>query len=186
MKSNDRKEQTGNEIKNQKLDKKYDALMMDRNLTPNDKIQFLATNLDPLFGQDVITKNNRNHVAKGMKYSQDIEHHKIRNKRAFYDDMSYFDDSNGLLENSKYNGDWYRYLTANFPQLSNNEQKQQQDNQKTTADIIKEIENINNGNNNDKSVSSGRQKLFKEEKGKQRSHSVDKLWYNTNFDIFSV
>lgn len=173
--SNDRKAHKGNEIKSQKPDKKYDALMMDRNLTPNDKIEFLAANFYPSFGQDVAgTSKERNNIEHRLRP------HEIRKRRALYDDMSYVDDTNnGLLENSKYNGDWYRYLMANFPQLSNEEQRERQQD-KTVADIIKDVEENINGdnNNNNKSVSSGRQKLSKDEtKATQRSRSVDKLWY---------
>lgn len=163
--------ETGHEVP----DKSYDALMMDRNLTPNDKIQFLATNFDhyyPLFGQDgQQRKSNGQHMRGDRKYGWNIEHNNriTRKKRAFYDDMTYIDD-NSVFENSKYNGDWYRYLIGDFPQLDNGEQRQERKHEKMK-------ESINNGQNNDgKSVSSGRQKVFKEEKGEQRSHSVDKLW----------
>lgn len=172
---NDRKELTGHEFP----DKNYDALMMDRNLTPNDKIQFLATNFDrPFFGQNIHNKGNEQYMTR--KYGRNIEQrNKItRKKRALYDDMTYFDETNGLLENSKYNGDWYRYLMANFPQLSDVEQRQPQ---QKTANLKKSKDNISNGqNNDDESMSSRRQKNSKEEE-EQRSHSVDKLWYCTRF-----
>lgn len=115
--------------------------MMDDNLTPNDKIQFLAANFD--------------HPRPIYDHYMKIQPLMRKKRSAFYDDMTPIDDN--ILENSKYNGDWYRYLIANFPQLS------------------EEKANINNGQrNNDKSVPLGKAKNVSKE---QKSHSVEKLWY---------
>lgn len=173
----------GNEFGYSNGDKTYDDLMMDQNLTPNDKIQFLAANDPDFVTHSIVNDKNINNKVRLVNMRN-----KIRRKRGFYDDMSYFDDENLLDGNlNKYNGDWYRYVIENFPQLSSSLDKQQKQQtqvrrqQEEDKNIIKDVENINNEkkynkNKNDKSVSSGKQKLLKDE-GRQRSHSTDKLWY---------
>lgn len=145
--------------------KKYDSLLTDPSLTTKDKMQFLATTVN-----NANTERFKNipFSAKNIDDQRKLSH---LTKRSFYDDMSYVDDyENTINENSKYNGNWYRYVMENVkPFLS----------LPSSTSTMNEEQNENSFISNAKSVS----KEPEQKTERKQRNSFEELWYVLLNDI---